>query len=189
MMTAPPLSAAPSAALPAAACAAAAAPAPDPAPVAASPVLPPFRSALTFCVDGQDYGVDIRQVREIRCFESPVRVAGAAPELLGLINLRGTIVPVVDLRTRFGVTTPAADGQTAVMVAQIEGRLVGVVVDAVSDVVDIEPAQLRPAPELRTGLTSARLLAVATLEERLVQLIDLGASVAGIGAIAQAEPH
>lgn len=168
---------------------AAAAPTLNPITGASPDALPRMRTALTFLVDGESYGVDIGQVREIRCFEKPTRVAGAKPELLGLINLRGTIVPVVDLRTRLGAATLPADGQAAVMVVQIEGRLVGVVVDAVSDVVDIDPGQLRPAPKLRTGLTAARLLAIATLDERMVQLIDLGASVSGIGAVAPAEAH
>jgi len=161
-------------------------------PVAGAPpvALPRLRTALTFLVDGEAYGVDIGQAREIRCFETPTPVAGATPDRLGLINLRGTIVPVVDLRTRLGAATLPADGQTAVMVVQIVARLVGVVVDAFSDDGRHRPgATAPPAPKLGTSLAAARLLAIATLDERMVQLIDLGATVSGIGAAAPADTH
>jgi purine-binding chemotaxis protein CheW len=108
---------------------------------------------LSFQLGGQDYGLPILEVKEIRSFETPTRISGAPPEILGVVNLRGVIVPVIDLRLMFGFKRADIGPLAVVIVLSLRTRTVGVVVDAVSDVVDVGPASLRPPPALRLAVT------------------------------------
>lgn len=150
-------------------------PEPD-APIRA-PATPATRpwpaTVLTLRLGGEAFAIDIACVREIRSFEAPTPLPGAAAGLLGVINLRGTIVSVVDLRCRLGLPPRAAGPGGAVIVVERPCRLDGVVVDAVDDVLEIAPSLWRPAPALGPSMRQAHLRALASIEQRLVQLLDL----------------
>jgi len=103
---------------------------------------------LTFRLGAEEYGIGILHVQEIRSYEPPTRIAGAQPHVKGVVNLRGVIVPVVDLRLRLGCARAAIDGLTVVIVLNVGDSVVGAVVDAVSDVVELGAAQIKPAPQL-----------------------------------------
>ncbi|MET0333869.1 MAG: chemotaxis protein CheW [Rhizobacter sp.] len=103
---------------------------------------------LSFRIGNEEYALDILKVQEIRSYEPPTRMAGSPACIKGVVNLRGTIVPVVDLRVLVGSNEPLYDTVTAVIVLNVSQRIVGVVVDAVSDVVALSDSQIRPLPAL-----------------------------------------
>ncbi|MBK1685182.1 chemotaxis protein CheW, partial [Rhodoferax fermentans] len=122
----------------------------------------------------EEYGIDILRVQEIRSFERPTRMANAPEHILGVVNLRGVIVPVVDMRIKFKLNPVNYDHFTVVIVLNIGSRVVGMVVDGVSDVITLSPEQLRPVPELSSAIGSDHLLAIGSLENRMLILIDIG---------------
>jgi len=133
---------------------------------------------LTSRIGAEDYGIDILSVREIRRYEPPTRIANAAAHLLGVMNLRGVIVPIVDLRRRLGL--PAEHGHdTVTVVVDVAGRTVGLVVDAVSDVVALQPEHIRPRPALNGRTDADFIVGLASLDgasgNRLLLLTDLPA--------------
>jgi len=131
------------------------------------------RGCLSFRVGEEEYAVDILTVQEIRAFEKPTRIADAHASVLGVINLRGIIVPIIDLRLRLGLHNPAYDVFTVVIILNVAGRMFGVVVDAVSDVLHLRPDEVRPAPQL-DGTAAARfILGLASIEERMLVLVDI----------------
>jgi purine-binding chemotaxis protein CheW len=131
------------------------------------------RGCLSFRVGGEEYAVDILAVQEIRAYEKPTRIADAPPSVLGVIHLRGIIVPIIDLRLRLGFANPAYDVFTVVIILNVGGRMSGVVVDAVSDVLHLRPEEIRAAPALE-GTPAARfILGLASIEDRLLVLVDI----------------
>lgn len=140
---------------------------------AASSVLASIREFLAFKLGSEEYGIDILRVQEIRCYEPPTRIANAPDHVLGVVNLRGTIVPVVDMRVRFNLEQRAYDAFTVVIVLHIGQRTVGMVVDGVSDVITLEPEQLRPVPDFNSAIDSEHLLAIGAVDERMLILIDI----------------
>jgi len=132
------------------------------------------RECLTFRIGAEDYGIDILQVQEVRSYEAPTRIAQTQPHVLGVLNLRGEIVPVIDMRLQLGLAQANFNDSTVVIVLKVGGRAFGLVVDAVSDVVGLTPEQLRPVPGLGRGIAADLLLAIATLNERMLLLIDIG---------------
>jgi purine-binding chemotaxis protein CheW len=150
---------------------------PPATPATPAPATGPWPgTVLSLSLAGQAFAIDIACVREIRSFEPPTPLPGAAAGVLGVINLRGTIVPVIDLRCRLGLPARAGGAGSAVVVVEQPSRLDGVVVDAVDDVLEIAPSQWRPVPPL--GLLSMRqahLRALASVDQRLVQLLDMAA--------------
>lgn len=128
---------------------------------------------LAFKLGAEEYGIDIQRVQEIRSFEPPTRIADARAHVLGVLNLRGVIVPVVDLRVRFGVTPHAYDSVTAIIVLNLGSRVIGAVVDAVSDVIRLGGEQLRPMPEFNAGVAGDHLIAIGSLGTRMLILIDI----------------
>lgn len=128
---------------------------------------------LTFRIGAEDYGIDILQVQEVRSYETPTRIAQASPQVLGVLNLRGEIVPVVDMRLQLGLANASFDDSTVVIVLKVGQRVFGLVVDGVSDVVGLAPEQLRPVPGIGSGIAADLLLAIATLNERMLLLIDI----------------
>lgn len=131
------------------------------------------REYLAFRLGSDEYGIDILRVQEIRSYERPTRIAHAPHFVRGVVNLRGTIVPIVDLRLKFGLEAGPCDDFTVVIVLNVGRRIIGLVVDAVDDVVGLEIAQLREVPALDTGLRSEHLQAIGTLESRLLLLLDV----------------
>ena len=107
---------------------------------------------LSFRLGAEEYGIDILKVQEIRGYESVTRIANAPSFIKGVTNLRGTIVPIVDLRLKFGLGEPTYDSFTVVIILNVARRVVGVVVDSVSDVTELTAEQIRPAPDFSTGV-------------------------------------
>jgi purine-binding chemotaxis protein CheW len=133
----------------------------------------PAREFLAFRLGADEYGIDILRVQEIRSYERPTRIAHAPEFVKGVVNLRGAIVPIVDLRLMLRLPQAAYDAFTVVVVLHIGQRVIGMVVDAVSDVIALGAEQLRPAPALNSPLGDDHLLAIGTVDERLLVLLDI----------------
>ncbi len=132
-----------------------------------------IREFLAFKLGSEEYGIDILRVQEIRSFEQPTRIANAPSHVLGVVNLRGTIVPIIDMRVRFNLEQSAYDAFTVVIVLHIGQRVVGMVVDGVSDVITLSPDQLRPVPEFNSVIDSEHLMAIGALDQRMLILLDI----------------
>ena len=128
---------------------------------------------LTFRLGEEEYGIDILRVQEIRSYEKPTSIANAPEHLKGVVNLRGVIVPIIDLRIKLGVGEVRYDHLTVVIVLNIGDRVVGVVVDGVSDVLTLEPSQLRPVPALDSNFDPEHLLAIGSVDDRMLILLDI----------------
>ena len=130
------------------------------------------REFLTFRLGSEEYAIEILKVQEIRGWEAPTAIAGTPDFIKGVINLRGTIVPIVDLRLKFKGEAKY-DEFTVVIILSVARRVVGVVVDAVSDVVTLLPQQVRAAPEFGTSLDTRFITGLGTLGERMLILADI----------------
>jgi purine-binding chemotaxis protein CheW len=134
------------------------------------------REMLTLRLGGGEYGIDIPSVQEIRSWEQPIRMAGAPPHALGVSNLRGVIVPIVDLRCRFGLDA-AFDSITVTLMLGVGGRTVGAVVDAVSDVVALAPEHIEPAPAFNGASEASDITGIGTPgadeRARMLMLLDI----------------
>lgn len=133
---------------------------------------------LAFQLDGQEYGISLNFVREIRSYEAPTRLAGAQDFLLGVIDLRGEVVPLIDLRRRLGLAPAPFDAFTVVIVVSLGDRRLGVVADQVNDVVRLAPGQVRAMPAMPGVATRRHLIGIASLESRSVILTDIEALLA-----------
>ena len=131
------------------------------------------REFLTFRLGAEEYGIEILKVQEIRGWESPTAIAGTPAFIKGVINLRGTIVPIVDLRLKFGLAKANYDEFTVVIILSVARRVVGIVVDAVSDVITLLPQQVRPAPEFGAALDTRFITGLGTVDERMLILADI----------------
>ncbi len=129
--------------------------------------------ALAFTLGSEEYGVSILKVQEIRGYDTVTRIANAPDFIKGVVNLRGIIVPIVDMRIKFNLGTPTYDQFTVVIILSIAGRVVGMVVDSVSDVITLAPEQIKPAPEMGTALETDYLIGLGTLDQRMVILVDI----------------
>ena len=136
-------------------------------------VNPGARGYLSFRLGAEEYALDILKVQEIRNYERATAIATAPKFVKGVINLRGAIVPIFDLRTLLGFESAEYTPFTVVIVLEAGGRTVGVVVDAVSDVVDLDPSQVRPPPEFSGRLDARYVLGLGTVEDRLLILADM----------------
>jgi purine-binding chemotaxis protein CheW len=131
------------------------------------------REVLVFILGSEEYGVDILKVQEIRSYDKVTPIPAAPAYLKGVINLRGIIVPVIDLRVKFALADAKYDAFTVVIILRIGGRVVGIVVDGVSDVVRLAASEIKAPPSLG-GLVDASFLAgLATQNDRMVLLIDI----------------
>ena len=128
---------------------------------------------LAFTLGREEYGIDILKVQEIRGYETVTRIANAPEFIKGVINLRGIIIPVVDMRIKFNLGTPTYDQFTVVIILNIGGRIMGMVVDSVSDVTTLTPDQIKPAPEMGSAFNSDYLTGLGTVDERMLILIDI----------------
>ena len=159
---------------------AAAAPADTGAPTA-------LREFLAFKLGHEEYGIDILCVQEIRSYDKPTRIANAPDFVKGVINLRGVIVPIIDLRLKLKLPRADYDAFTVVVVLNLGARVVGMVVDAVSDVITLTPEQLRPLPEFDAALAGDHVLAIGAVDERMLILVDIARLLRGAD-IGLAEP-
>lgn len=128
---------------------------------------------LAFTLGKEEYGIHILKVQELRGYEEPTRIANAPDFIKGVVNLRGIIVPIVDMRIKFNLGTPTYDQFTVVIILNIGGRVVGMVVDSVSDVITLSPEQVKPAPEMGTALNTDYLIGLGTIDERMLILVDI----------------
>ncbi|MGZ3159251.1 MAG: chemotaxis protein CheW [Burkholderiaceae bacterium] len=128
---------------------------------------------LAFTLGKEEYGIDILKVQEIRGYEAVTRIANAPEFVKGVVNLRGIIVPIVDMRIKFNLGEPTYDQFTVVIILNIGGRVMGMVVDSVSDVITLTAAQIKPAPEMGTAFNTDYLIGLGTLDERMLILIDI----------------
>ncbi|WP_245187952.1 chemotaxis protein CheW [Frateuria flava] len=133
----------------------------------------PSVQQLTFSLAGEEYGLDILAVREIRGWTPVTRIPQAPHYVLGVLDLRGTVVPVLDLRLRFGLVRDEYPPTTVTVIVTVAGRPFGVVVDAVSDVVDVQPDQIRPVPDMGTTVDTEYLRGLTAVQGRMVLLLDV----------------
>ncbi|WP_395669254.1 chemotaxis protein CheW [Rhodoferax sp.] len=131
------------------------------------------REYLTFRLDQEEYGIDILKVQEIRGYEPPTRVANAPSFLKGVVNLRGTIVPIVDMRLKFNCAKAEYDSFTVVIILNLRSRIVGIVVDSVSDVMELPASALKAAPDVDSVIDSSAVLGLGSLGERMLILLDI----------------
>jgi purine-binding chemotaxis protein CheW len=135
------------------------------------------QQVLTFVLGNETYGVDILRVQEIRGFSAVTKIPHAPAHVLGVLNLRGSIVPIVDLRMRFNLERAEYNAVTVIIVLSVQSaagrRDFGVVVDGVSDVVDVKKAEVRPAPELGSASATEYILGLVPVAERMVVLLDI----------------
>jgi purine-binding chemotaxis protein CheW len=129
---------------------------------------------LTFRLGAEEYGIDILKVQEIRSYEQPTRIANTPPFFKGVVNLRGVIVPIVDLRLKFGCESAQYNGFTVVIVLNLRGRIVGAVVDSVSDVLELPADAIKPAPALGSGaIDTSFITGIGSVGERMLILLDI----------------
>jgi purine-binding chemotaxis protein CheW len=131
------------------------------------------REVLVFVLGREEYGVDILKVQEIRGYEKVTPIPSAPDYLKGVTNLRGVIVPIIDMRVKFRMPEVRYDSFTVVVILRIGGRVIGLVVDAVSDVVGFAQSDVRPAPQLGSLVDGSFIAGLATQGERMVLLLDI----------------
>jgi purine-binding chemotaxis protein CheW len=131
------------------------------------------REFLTFRLGDEEYGIDILKVQEIRVYDQVTKIANTPDFIKGVINLRGAIVPIVDMRVKLGIGDATCDKMTVVIMLNVARRVVGMVVDSVSDVAALSPDQLRPPPELGTAVNTAYLMGLGVVDDRMLILIDI----------------
>jgi len=129
--------------------------------------------ALAFTLGMEEYGINILKVQEIRGYDAVTRIANAPDFIKGVMNLRGLIVPVIDMRIKFQLGEPRYDQFTVVIILNLAGRVVGMVVDSVSDVITLTPEQIKPAPEMGSALDTDYLIGLGTLGQRMLILVDI----------------
>src|SRR5574343_1752206 len=128
---------------------------------------------LTFPLGSEVYAIDILKVQEIRGYEQPTLIANAPTFIKGVINLRGTIVPIVDLRIKFNLGKVEYTPFPAVIILHVAGRVIGTVVDSVSDVISLTRAQIRPAPDFSGSFDTKYILGLATVDSRMMIVTDI----------------
>jgi purine-binding chemotaxis protein CheW len=137
----------------------------------------PSEQYLTFYIEDEIYGVDILSVQEIRGWEPATEIPNAPEYIKGVINLRGTVVPITDLRCRFGIKQFDYSGITVVIIVKIKSgkseKTVGIVVDAVSDVSNFNRSDIHPAPELSENINTAFVKGLGSAENKMVILLDI----------------
>jgi purine-binding chemotaxis protein CheW len=131
------------------------------------------REYLTFRLDQEEYGIDILKVQEIRGYEPPTRIANAPEFIKGVVNLRGTIVPIVDMRLKFNCEKAEYNSFTVVIILNLHKRVVGIVVDSVSDVMELSADAVRAAPDIESAIDSGCILGLGSVNERMLILLDI----------------
>ena len=151
---------------------------------------------LTFRLGDEEYGIDILRVQEIRSYEQPTRIANSPAFIKGVVNLRGVIVPIVDLRMKLGCASAEYNAFTVVIVLNVRGRVVGAVVDSVSDVLELHAKDIKPAPEMSSAIDAGFITGIGAIKsgsgddatERMLILMDIESLMASsdMGLIEQA---
>ncbi|HEU0200310.1 MAG TPA: chemotaxis protein CheW [Burkholderiaceae bacterium] len=132
---------------------------------------------LTFRLGAEEYGIDILKVQEIRGYDQVTRIANAPEFIKGVVNLRGVIVPIIDLRLKFNLGEAKYDAFTVVIILNVANRVVGAVVDSVSDVLELSAEQVRPAPEFNSMLDASYITGLGSVKQgetdRMLILVDI----------------
>jgi len=128
---------------------------------------------LSFKLGAEEYGIDILKVQEIRGYEPPTRMANVPDYIKGVVNLRGTIVPIVDLRIKFRLDAAEYNDFTVVIILNVSGRVLGVVVDGVSDVTSLCADQIKPKPQFSAAVDADHIVGLGTVDGRMLILIDI----------------
>jgi len=128
---------------------------------------------LAFRLGKEEYGVDILKVQEIRGYEAVTQIANAPAYLKGVVNLRGTIVPIIDLRIKFSQEKVSYDQYTVVIIVDLHHRTTGIVVDGVSDVLTLAPSQIKAAPLLSGDMDTDYIRGLGSIEDRMLILVDI----------------
>ncbi|KVP96503.1 chemotaxis protein CheW [Burkholderia ubonensis] len=134
---------------------------------------------LVFTLGAEEYGLDILKVQEIRGYEKVTHIANAPAYIKGVIDLRGVIVPIVDMRLRLNLGRADYNQQTVVIILNLGKRVVGMVVDSVSDVLALGPDQISPAPKFGGAMTAEYLTGLGTVDGRMLILVDIETLMAG----------
>ena len=138
------------------------------------------REYLTFRLDQEEYGIDILKVQEIRGYEPPTRIANAPEFIKGVVNLRGTIVPIVDMRLKFNCANAEYNNFTVVIILNLRTRVVGIVVDSVSDVMELSPDNIKAAPDIESVIDNGCILGLGSVGERKLILLDIEKLMSGV---------
>ena len=146
------------------------------------------REYLSFKLGAEEYGIDILKVQEIRGYENPTRIANAAHFIKGVVNLRGVIVPIVDLRLKLSCAEADFNAFTVVIVLNVKGRVIGAVVDSVSDVCELGSDAIKPTPMMNSHVDMSFITGIANVGERMLILMDIEAlmSASDMGLIESA---
>ncbi len=140
---------------------------------AGNPAEKTLNEFLTFRLGSEEYGMDILKVQEIRGYDSITQIANTPEFIKGVVNLRGIIVPIIDMRIKFELGSAEYDQFTVVIILNVSGRVMGIVVDGVSDVISLDINQMRAAPEFGSVIDTEYIMGLGTVEERMLILIDI----------------
>jgi purine-binding chemotaxis protein CheW len=156
--------------------------------------VPVSQQVLTFVLGSETYGVDILRVQEIRGWSSVTKIPHAPPHVLGVLNLRGSIVPIVDMRRQFNLERAEYTAVTVIIVLSVQSRTgrrdFGVVVDGVSDVVNVNAAEVKPAPDLASRAATEHIRGLMPVADRMVVLLDIDRLIGHeMGALGDALPE
>lgn len=128
---------------------------------------------LVFTLGNEEYGIEILKVQEIRGCDRATRIANSPDFIVGITNLRGVIVPIIDLRVKFQLESAEINDNTVTIVLNLCNRVVGIVVDGVSDVLSLKADQIKPAPDFTVTLSTEYLLGLGSLDDRMLILVDI----------------
>ena len=137
------------------------------------PVSGDSRELLTFTLGNEEYGIDILKVQEIRGYDAVTTIANSPDFIKGVINLRGIIVPIIDMRIKFSLGNVTYNELTVVIILNVAKRVVGIVVDGVSDVIALTAEQLKPAPEFSSSLDMQYIMGLGTVDDRMIIVMDI----------------
>ncbi len=145
------------------------------------------KELLTFTIGAEEYCIDILKVQEIRGYDSVTRIANTPEYIKGVLNLRGNIVPIIDLRLKLGLGAPSYNETTVVIILDIGEKVIGAVVDGVSDVITLDATTIRPAPEFGASLDTRYVIGLAPHEDRMLILVDIEKLISGREMLAISE--
>jgi len=134
---------------------------------------------LSFTLGHEEYGIEILKVQEIRSYEAVTTIANAPEFIKGVVNLRGNIVPIVDMRIKFNLSNVDYNESTVVIILNVAGRVVGMVVDSVSDVIALTGEQIRPAPDFSASFDVKYITGLGTVDKRMLILVDIEKLMSG----------
>ncbi|MDR3482289.1 MAG: chemotaxis protein CheW [Burkholderiaceae bacterium] len=134
---------------------------------------------LAFRLGSEEYGVDIQKVQELRGYDAVTRIANAPEFIKGVVNLRGVIVPIIDMRIKLNLGTPTYDQFTVVVILNLHQHVMGMVVDSVSDVITLNADQIKPAPQMGSAIDSDYLIGLGAIDERMLILVDIDKFMSG----------